>query len=51
MKHICVGCGYTEINNNATSPGTCKKCGEQMLHTWDGQLDVTGERVREEDED
>jgi len=35
MQHICIGCGYKEFNTNATSPSTCEKCGEQMLHSWD----------------
>jgi hypothetical protein len=51
MKHICIECGYTEANNNATSPSICKKCGEQMLHGWDQQLEDRHETVREEDED
>jgi ribosomal protein L37AE/L43A len=51
MEHICVGCGYTEVNNNATSPSTCKKCGEQMLHSWDKPLDHKREMMPEEDDD
>jgi ribosomal protein S27E len=47
MKHICVGCGHTEVNNNATSPHTCRICGEQMLNTWEGQLDDKRETERE----
>jgi hypothetical protein len=38
-------------NINATRPSTCKKCGEQMLHRWDQQLDDKRETVREDDED
>ncbi|MGA2885944.1 MAG: hypothetical protein ABSE80_12450 [Halobacteriota archaeon] len=51
MEHICVGCGYTEVNNNATSPSTCKKCGEQMLHSWDKPLDHKREMMPEQDDD
>jgi predicted nucleic acid-binding Zn-ribbon protein len=52
MEHICVGCGYTEVNNKATSPSTCKKCGEQMLHSWDDPpLDDKRETTCEEDDD
>ena len=51
IEHICVGCGYKEVNINATRPSTCKKCGEQMLHRWDQQLDDKRETVREDDED
>ena len=51
MEHICVECGYKEVNINATRPSTCKKCGEQMLHRWDQQLDDKRETVLEEDED
>jgi predicted nucleic acid-binding Zn-ribbon protein len=51
MEHICVGCGYKEVNITATRPSTCKKCGEQMLHRWDQQLDDKRETVREENDD
>jgi hypothetical protein len=52
MEHICVGCGFTEVNNNATRPSTCKKCGDQMLHSWDAQpFDDKPETVREEEDD
>ena len=51
MEHICVGCGYTEVNNNATRPSTCMRCGEQMLHSWDQQFDDKREMTREEEED
>ena len=47
MKHICVGCGYREINNNATKPATCEKCGEQMLPRWDEQSDYESEMKKE----
>ncbi len=42
---------FTEVNSNATSPSTCKKCGEQMLHSWDKQLDFKREMMPEEDDD
>jgi len=47
MKHICVGCGYKEINNNATSPSTCNQCGEQMIHRWDEKSDYESEMKKE----
>jgi predicted nucleic acid-binding Zn-ribbon protein len=47
MEHICIGCGYKEINDKATSPSTCKKCGEQMLHRWDEQSDYESEMKKE----
>ena len=47
MEHICVGCGHTEVNNNATSPSTCETCGEQMLHRWDEHSDYESEMKKE----
>jgi DNA-directed RNA polymerase subunit RPC12/RpoP len=51
MEHICLGCGYKEVNINATRPSTCKKCGEQMLLGWDKPSDYKREMMREEDDD
>jgi len=47
MEHICIGCGYKELNNNATNPSTCKRCGEQMLQRWDEQSDYESEMKKE----
>jgi DNA-directed RNA polymerase subunit RPC12/RpoP len=51
MEHICLGCGYKEVNINATRPSTCERCGEQMLHSWDKPSDYKREMMREEDDD
>lgn len=49
MEHFCVNCGHAEFNNNARSPSMCPKCGGQMNHTWDEQIDYERDQQEEEE--
>jgi len=46
MEHYCVQCGNM-IFNNSRGPSICPKCGGQMSHQWDEQLDYERDLLEE----
>jgi transcription initiation factor IIE alpha subunit len=47
MEHLCDNeeCNYVEFNNSAQRPNVCPKCGSEMSHFWDDDLDDVCEEV------
>lgn len=41
MEHVCLECGHMVFNNSVR--GQCPKCGGEMIHNWDEQLDYERE--------
>lgn len=49
MTHSCLSCDYADFNNDARSPSVCPKCGSDMHHEFDEQLDYESDEREQYD--